>query len=241
MGSLLLSAMAKTVALIPLRGGSKSIPRKNIMEVAGKPLCFWVIDECLKSGIFDKVYISTEDSEIAVMVYTEYITDPRVIVIKRPKELATDTATTESVILHFTELIDYNILFTVQATSPLTRAKDFSNAMFQFALYDYDSMFSGVEIKNFLWIDDSIETRPLNYHPYARPMRQEREEDPYDLPEIAENGAFYVTKKETFMEHKCRLDGRIGCYLMSAEHIFELDEPEDLRIITKLLELRNYV
>jgi len=232
MGSLLLSAMAKTVALIPLRGGSKSIPRKNIMEVAGKPLCFWVIEECLKSEVFDKVYISTEDKAIGLLIHEHF---PEVGIIKRPDELATDSATTESVMLNFAECVEFGILFMVQATSPLTQSTDFKNAMFQFALYNYDSVFSGVELNNFFWKDDTIEVKPLNYHPHARPMRQDR----YDLPYIAENGAFYITKRETLIKYKNRLGGKVGCYLMGAEHIFELDEVEDLRIITKLLELRN--
>lgn len=230
--------MAKTVALIPLRGGSKSIPKKNIKEIAGKPLCFWVINECVISELFDKVYISTEDNDIAALIQSHYypLTD-KVIIINRPKDLATDTATTESVMLHFAELIDFDVVFTIQVTSPLTTTDDFKSALFDFALRGYDSMFTGVLMdKRFVWeYRGMFDVTPLNYTPSKRPMRQEMTE----FPKIIENGAFYITKQNALLKSKCRLSGKIGCYMMENQHLFELDEPEDWKLIEQLLELRK--
>ena len=87
----------KYTAFIPLRGGSKSIPRKNIKNFCGRPLCFWTIEAALKSNVFDKVVVSTEDLEISNVVL-EYF-GASVLIDKRPSSLAKDETSTEDVII----------------------------------------------------------------------------------------------------------------------------------------------
>ena len=84
-------------ALIPLRGGSKSIPKKNIKLIANKPLCYWTIYAAIKSPLIDNVYISTDSKEI-IDVIQSFNFDIKIIL--RPNELATDTASTEDVMIH---------------------------------------------------------------------------------------------------------------------------------------------
>src|SRR5215510_9468974 len=117
------------VALVPLRGGSKSIPGKNIRDLAGKPMCAWVLEQALLASCIDRVFVSTESPEIAETVRR---IDERIDVVERPSELAQDTSSTESVMLHFAGFVPFDCLFTIQATSPLTRAADLEAAFDQF-------------------------------------------------------------------------------------------------------------
>lgn len=203
-----------TVALIPLRGGSKSIPKKNIKLLAGKPLCAWVL-EVATSARLDAVFVSTECPEIANLVENLNL---GVEIIKRPVELATDEASTEAVMLHFMEQRSFDRLVTIQATSPLLQTNDLDAALEQFEHKALDSMLSAVRTKRFFWNDDAT---PINYNPMHRPRRQ-------DFPgTLMENGAFYITSRKVLQRHQCRLGGNIGIYEMEEITALEIDEPED--------------
>ena len=113
-----------SVALIPARGGSKRIPRKNIKYFCGKPIIAYSIDAALKSGCFDKVVVSTDDEEIAA-VAKEYGAE---VPFLRPKDISNDFATTKDVINHFLGYLrendfDYDYLCTIYATAPLLQEK----------------------------------------------------------------------------------------------------------------------
>lgn len=205
------------IALIPLRGGSKSIPLKNIKEMAGKPLCAWVIQAAKHSMLFRQIIVSTDHEGIA-----EIADMWGARVIMRPAELATDTATTESVMLHIAQKVDFDVLCTIQATSPLTDIKDLINGFCEFE--NYDSLFSGHRVKKFFWTDD---LKPINYNPLHRPMRQEWEGT------IVENGAFYFTKRSVLEKHKCRLGGKIGAYIMP--NSVDIDTMQDWELAEKYL------
>lgn len=207
---------AKIVALVPMRGGSKSIPRKNIKELAGKPLCFWILRAASDSRHIDEVWVSTDDAEIKNTVLSFGL--PKVRVIDRPAELATDTATTESVMLHFAEHADFDVLALVQATSPATTSEDLDGAVEKFFTDGCDSLFSGVLYKRFFWTPDA---KSLNYDYRARPRRQDF------AGVVHENGAFYLTAREILLKNKCRLGGRIGIYLLPEERAIDIDEPSD--------------
>lgn len=220
--------MTKSVALVPLRGGSKSIHRKNIKIIAGKPLCGWVLDAAYKAGIFDQIYVSTEDKEIASVVDS---LNMGVKIIDRPAALAGDKATTESVMIHFAKIIDFDVLTTIQATSPLVQAVDFVEAMKQFENEQLDALLTAVWLNRFIW---SPEGKPLNYDPLKRPMRQEFKAS------LMENGAFYITRKAVLDQYKSRLGGKIGIYKMPAESAVEIDEPEDWYAVEAILKKRSY-
>lgn len=215
------------IALIPLRGDSKSIPKKNIKTIAGKPLFAWVLAAARNSLNIDAVFVSTESDEIAQMVH--YL-DLDVGVIPRPIDLATDHASTESVMLHFMNEVNFDLLVTIQATSPLLTACDLDRALLQFQDSQLDSMLSAVRTKRFFW-DESC--KPINYDPLYRPRRQDF------LGTFMENGAFYITKKNVLKTYKCRLGGKIGIYEMDEFSAFEIDEPGDWERVEKILLTRT--
>lgn len=217
----------KIVALIPLRGGSKSIPHKNIKPIAGKPLCYWVCRAAAHAKTIDEVYVSTEDEKIKRTVLSFGL---NVKVIDRPKRLATDTASTEAVMLHFMNSVAFDILVTIQATSPLTQGRDLDNALKLFNATRLDSLVTGVGTKRFYW---SLNGRPLNYDFKKRPRRQEF------AGSIMENGAFYITKKKILKKFKNRLGDKIGVYQMTSAHAREIDETEDFAFIEKILKMRE--
>ena len=214
------------VALIPLRGGSKSIPQKNIKEIAGKPLCAWVLEAAVNAKLIDEVYVSTDSKDIKAAVKK---LDLEVTVINRPPELATDEASTESVIKHFMTHVSFDKLVTIQATSPLLTNKNLDRALEFFESDKLDSMLSAVRIKRFFWTEDGV---PLNYDPMKRPRRQDCS------GVMMENGAFYVTERRILEASGCRLGGRIGVFEMPEQTSVEVDEPGDWKIVKRLLEVR---
>jgi YrbI family 3-deoxy-D-manno-octulosonate 8-phosphate phosphatase len=218
-----------TIALVPLRGGSKSMPLKNIRPIAGKPLCVWVLEAALESGVFESVVVSTDDDRIADLVRARM---PAVKIIRRPAELATDTASTESVMLHAAAELPFDALCTIQATSPLTSAEDFRAAHRLFVKSRADSLLTAVRMKRFFWEDEGS---PLNYDPKHRPMRQTFKGT------LMENGAFYFTTRELLEQKGCRLGGKVEIYEMKDETSTELDEPADWRIVERHLWLRSRV
>lgn len=211
-------------ALIPLRGGSKSIPYKNIKLLAGKPLFAWCADAALKSGLFSDVYVSTDDEKIKECVQNHF---PEIHVLHRPGHLASDTASTESVMLHFAQKIDFDVLCLIQATSPLTTSSDFTKAYKIFENQNADSLVTGVENKRFFWNDNG---KPINYDPLNRPRRQDFSGS------IMENGAFYFTKKEILLKYKSRLAGKIAVYKMKDITAQEIDEPSDWNTVASYLK-----
>jgi N-acylneuraminate cytidylyltransferase len=211
------------IALIPLRDGSKSISKKNIKLLAGRPLCAWALEAVARCESINSVFVSTDSDEIADVVQGLGL---GIQVISRPKEFATDEASTEVVMLHFMRNVDFDALVTIQATSPLLSASDLDRALVQFRVQRLDSMLSAVRTKRFFWHDDAT---PINYDPLHRPRRQ-------DFPgTLMENGAFYVTCREILQRHKCRLGGKVGIYEMDESTAIEIDEPEDWERVEKLL------
>lgn len=219
--------MNNTVALVPLRGGSKSISKKNIKLIAGKPLCAWVLEAACKAEAFQKVFASTEDEEIAEVVNSLNL---NVEILKRPVELAGDDTTTEAVMLHFANEVDFDVLATIQATSPLVRPADFRGAMEKFTAEELDSLLTAVRVKRFFWNESG---EPLNYDPIKRPMRQ------HFTGSFMENGAFYYTRKTVLDKYQTRLGGKIGIYEMPADTAVEIDEPEDWTCVEELLNRRK--
>jgi len=217
----------KIVALVPLRGGSKSIPHKNIKPIAGKPLCLWVLEAASSSKMIEEVYVST-DSEKIINVVTGSLLPLKIL--KRDPSLATDTAPTISVMLDFMNKIDFDILVTIQATSPLTRTEDLDSAIKYFLDNNFDSLLTGVRVKRFFWSNDN---KPVNYDPKNRPRRQD-----FD-GWIMENGAFYIIKKDILKKEKSSLGGKIGIYKMPAETSFDIDEPMDWKIVEWILLEKN--
>ncbi len=219
------------VALIPLRGGSKSIPDKNVRRIAGKALCLWTIEAASKAASIDAVFVATDSEKIRAVVEAAGL--PKVSVIGRSAETATDTASTESVMLEFAEQRDFENLILIQATSPLLESKDLEGGISLFESSKADSLLSVVPQKRFIWNpSEGGLSLPQNYDPTKRPRRQD-----FSAYQV-ENGAFYISGREGLMRTKSRLFGNIAAFEMGEETFHELDEPVDFVIIEKFLESR---
>lgn len=215
--------MGKKIAFIPVRGGSKSIPLKNIKEFHGKPLVYWCTKSLVDSKAFDRVIIFTDSEEIKKVV--DQFNFESVEIIERSPESASDQASTEMAMLEFInkeKLNDDDIFCLTQATSPFTKAEDFSAAMKLMDNPKIDSVLSVVQYKRFFWekkSDDSSE--PINYDFTNRPRRQ-------DFEGISmENGAFYINTVGNIVKNQCRLSGKVHTFEMPEYTATELDEPHD--------------
>ncbi len=220
------------VAFIPVRGGSKSIPLKNIKNIAGHPLVYWTAKAANDCKNIDAVYVATDSEEIKNVVNGFGL--PKVSVIDRSKESATDSASTESAMLEFASKYEFDNLYLIQATSPLLTAYDLEQGYAIFENEDTDSVLSVVRQKRFHWkCDDNGLVKPANYDVYHRPRRQEFE------GYLVENGAFYITSRKLLLDSKNRISGNIRAYEMDEATYFEIDEPSDWIIVEKLLEQRT--
>lgn len=217
------------VAFIPVRGGSKSIPLKNIKEIAGKPLVYWSLKAANDCEYIDKIYVAT-DSDIIKDTVNAFKME-KVIVIGRSEDTASDIASTESVMLEFAVNYQFDNIALIQATSPLLTVEDLKGG---FALYQQkntDSVLSVVRQKRFCWSEDEKGyAMPTNYDIYHRPRRQEF--DGY----LVENGAFYITSRDALLATQNRISGRIRFYEMDESTYFEIDEASDWIIIEEQLK-----
>ena len=128
----------RIVCIIPARGGSKRIPQKNIMKFCGKQLIAWSIEQAKASRYIDEVYVSSDDDEI-LKVSKEHSAS----IIKRPKELATDSSISEDALLHALDYMDNpDVVVFLQATSSVRQTKDIEDALTHFITRDADSLFS---------------------------------------------------------------------------------------------------
>ncbi|HHW69917.1 MAG TPA: N-acylneuraminate cytidylyltransferase [Clostridiales bacterium] len=222
----------ETVALIPARGGSKSIPLKNIKLFHGRPLIYWTLDAAVNNDLIDHVFVATDNETIKETV--EQYSSDKVTVVSRSEYTATDTAPTELVMLEFSNNYNFNTMVLIQATSPLLTEYDLDKGLRLYRNGVYDSIISVVRQKRFIWekIDDKT-IKPANYDPKNRPRRQDF--DGF----LVENGAFYITSREKLLETKCRISGRIGYVEMVEDSYFEVDEPSDWIIIERLLDKRE--
>lgn len=211
------------VALIPLRGGSRSIPRKNIRGLAGRPLCDWAIRSALDSGVFSAVWVSTDDEEIAGAAAKSGAR-----VHWRAPQTATDKASSETALVEFLSVHpEVQVLALVQATSPLTHPEHFQEAWKRFLAERADSLVTVTREHRFRW---SGEGKPLNYDPAERPRRQDWK------GELVENGAFYFTRRALLESPRpCRLGGKTVVYEMPSWTAFEADQEEDWIILESLV------
>lgn len=222
------------VAFIPVRGGSKSIPLKNIKEIAGKPLVYWTAKAASDCGFIDEIYVATDSPVIKHVV--EKLDLKKVIVIERSADTATDYASTESAMIEFARSYEFDNIVLIQATSPLLTSKDLDNGFEMYNMKGTDSVLSAVRQKRFQWeTDQRGYAVPTNYDYRERPRRQDFE------GYLVENGAFYITSREAFLKSQNRMSGNIRICEMEESSYFEIDEPCDWEIVEKLLYERTKI
>lgn len=219
--------MGKIIAFIPVRGGSKSIPLKNIKSFCGKPLVYWNIAALEATTAVDEIIVATDSEEIVAAI--SQFDFKKVTVYSRAAENATDTASTESVMLEYInnkDLAADDLFMLVQATSPLTASKHFSEAINLYRSANYLSLLTCVRIKRFFWYKDGT---PKNYNVFKRPRRQEFE------GELMENGAFYISTIDAIRESRNRISGKTGIYEMPEYTAVEIDEEDDWHLAENLM------
>jgi len=220
-------AEKKKIGFIPLRKNSKGIPNKNKKKLLGRPLFTWVLNEAIFSDL-DQVYIFTDDEDIIAYTELHFKWSPKVICLQRSPENASDSASTEAAMLEFCDKVkaDFEVICLLQATSPLTRRQDINNALNTLINKDFDAVLSLVNTHRFIW---SKEGESLNYDFKNRPRRQDFE------GLLIENGAVYCTSRESLLQSKNRLSGKIGTIEMPEESLVEIDSETDWLLVEQLL------
>ena len=222
------------IAFIPVRGGSKSIPLKNIKLLKGKPLVYWTAHSAQMAKCIDKLIIATDSEKIKSTVISFDFS--KLEVFDRDAKNASDTSSTESVMLEYinkSDLDDNDLFFLIQATSPMLKAEHIDGMYNEFVNNDSDSMFTGVLEKQFHWGVNENGLKPVNYDYRKRPRRQDFE------GLIAENGACYINSVGNIKRDKCRLSGKITAYELPSYTAYEIDEPTDWIIVEELMKKIN--
>lgn len=214
-------------AFIPVRGGSKSIPLKNIKLFCGKPLVCWNIEALENCDEIDEIIVATDSDKIEETVAARHYKKTKIY--RRSAQNACDTASTESVMLEyiaFAQMPADQTFMLVQATSPLTQSEHFTEAMKMYKSGRYDSILTCVRNFRFFWNSDGTS---MNYDYKNRPRRQN-----FDGM-LMENGAFYINSVKNILASGNRLSGHIGIYEMPEYTATEIDEPDDWIILEKMM------
>ena len=218
-------------AFIPVRGGSKGLPGKNIMEFMGEPLITRAVRIALKTNIFDEVIVNTDDATIA-----DIATDAGASVIIREDEMGSDTAEVDPLIVwtinnyqHQFLHIENSLITLLYCTAPLRKTSDIVATCNLVASGDFDSSLSLCETSDYLWAKDGDVFIPQNYDPSSRAARQTE-----SWNQFKENKAVYCFKAKEIMKSKCRLNGRVGAHLMPETRSIDVDTLNDFKLAESL-------
>ena len=223
--------MNKTfLAIIPARGGSKRLPQKNILDLCGKPLISWSIEAALKSKYISKVVVSSDDEEI-LNISSNFGAD----IIKRPYELANDTATTFDAIKHtINNLEKYDYIVLLQPTSPLRNENQIDEAIELLEEKQADAIVSVCEMDHSpLW--SNTLPKDGNMNNFLRDeVLNKRSQDLEKYYRV--NGAVYICKTDKLLENKSFfLKDNIFAYIMDKKNSIDIDEEIDFEIAKVLI------
>lgn len=226
------------LAIIPARGGSKRVPRKNALNLAGKPLIAWTIETSSHSNYIDRTIVSTDDDEIA-SISEQYGAD---VPFLRPNELASDEASSVDVVLHSIHKIaaegeQYDYVILLQPTSPLRNVEDVDGALEQLIRNDDDCVISVCEAEHSpLWAN----TLPKSQSMIGFLSKETINIRSQDLPTFYRlNGAIYIIsvsvllglKKPSFF-----LDKNVSAYLMPPARSIDIDSNLDFMMAEFFLD-----
>lgn len=221
------------IALIPARGGSKGVHKKNIRLVGGKPLIAWTIEAAKKSKYIDRIVVSTDDREIATVSR-----DYHVEILERPKELAKDDTPGIDVVIHaLTNIQGYTHVVLLQPTSPLRTVEDIDHCI-EICLHDRaEACVSVCEAGTppywMYTIDEHKRLTPFVPNVKTYTQRQ-------IVPKVYSlNGAVYVANVNWLLKTKTFLTEQTLSYIMPQERSIDIDTPFDLEIADYLLRKVN--
>ena len=218
------------LAIIPARGGSKRLPRKNILNLCGKPLISWSIEAGLKSKYIDKVVVSSDDTEIL-----NISNELKVQVIKRPDELASDTSTSFDAVKHAIDNLEsYEYILLLQPTSPLRNENHIDKAIEFLEEKNADAVVSVCEMNhNLLWsntLDDSLSMEGF----ISDNLLSNRSKDLKKRYRL--NGAIYLCKTDKLLKEKSFfLKKNIFAYVMNSNNSIDIDTKEDFELASLYL------
>ncbi|WP_418345008.1 cytidylyltransferase domain-containing protein [Rhodococcus pyridinivorans] len=212
------------IAIIPARGGSKGIPKKNLQKVGGRELIVRAIEACRSAQRITTVIVSTDDDTIARVARSAGAE-----VHMRPDDLATDTASSESALLHVLDAVQRqartpDVVAFVQCTSPFIRAIDLDGAIAQLWESAADTVISVTPSHRFIWEFDAGQLRGVNHDGITRKRRQDLKQ------QYLETGAFYILRTSGFIEKKTRFFGKTEAFVVPEWTAHEIDTPDDLEI-----------
>ena len=223
-----------TLAIIPARGGSKGIPRKNVAMLCGKPLIAWSIAAALQADSVNRVAVSTDHLEIG-HVARQHGAE----VFWRPPEISGDCATSEEALLDCLQQLEASeryrpdtIVF-LQCTSPLTQAADIDGTVQTMCQQNADTAVAVVDFHYFLWQEAEGQLNGINHDKHVRSMRQQVSGN------FLEAGAVYTMKTDGFLQHRHRFFGKTVGYETPRERCWEIDDPIDLKIADFMLRERE--
>ncbi|WP_289140212.1 cytidylyltransferase domain-containing protein [uncultured Brevibacillus sp.] len=224
----------KVLAIIPARGGSKGVPRKNVRELAGKPLIAWTIEAGKKSTYIDELIVSSEDAEI-IGVAEQYGAH---VPFVRPKHLAADGTPGLDPVFHaLTELPDYDYVVLLQPTSPLRLTEDIDRCIEQVLNSGVPAAVSVTEPeKSPYWMYTLQENRlmkPLIAQEEVPVRRQ-------DLPPVyALNGAVYVAEVEWLWKSKSFVTEETSAFIMPKSRSYDIDTEDDFLLCEWMINKEN--
>lgn len=218
----------KILAIIPARGGSKGVPRKNIRDLAGKPLIAWTIEEAKRSKYIDRLILSSEDDEI-IEVAKQYGCE---VPFKRPLELAQDDTPGIEPVLHAIEQCPgYDYVVLLQPTSPLRTAEDIDGCIEKLLNSDADFCVSVTEPdKSPYWMYTLENERLIPLLPQEEFVARRQE-----LPKVyALNGAVYVGKQDALLKSKSFIMDSTLISVMNRKNSVDIDTELDFELCSYL-------
>ncbi|MBH5401193.1 acylneuraminate cytidylyltransferase family protein [Bradyrhizobium sp. CNPSo 4010] len=225
----------KTLAVIAARGGSKGIPHKNLLDLCGKPLIAWTVEQARAARGVDVVAVSSDSD--AILAAAEVA---GAIGVRRPDDISGDLASSESAWLHALDATEaqmgrFERVVALQATSPIREPSDIENALATFDRDHLDSLLSVCEVEDYFnWRIGASGPEPINYDHRNRRMRQQIEK------RYLENGSFYVLIPSLLREQNNRLGGKIGFHVMDRHKMFQIDRPEDVKLCAAIMRSYGY-
>lgn len=225
------------LAIIPARGGSKRLPRKNVLDLCGKPLIAWSIEAGLKSQYVDKIVVTSDDDEI-LEISEKFGAN----IIKRPDELASDASTTFDAIKHSINNVEkYDYIVLLQPTSPLRNSKNIDEAIELLESKNADAVVSVCEMDHSpLWSNTLPENGNMNNF-LKDEILNKRSQDIEKYYRL--NGAIYICKTDKLLEEKSfMLKHNIFAYVMNRMNSVDIDEDIDFKVAKTLIcSLKNII
>lgn len=213
----------KVVALVPIKLNSQRLPQKNILPIAGRPLCWHICNSLLKAKGIDEVYVYCSNEEVK-----KYIPDG-ILYKKREKWLDEDNVKGFDIYREFIREVDADVYILAHTTSPFIKVSSIENALAHVLSGENDSAFSAERVQTFAW----YKNKPINYNLNDVPRTQDME------PIWVETSAFYMFRKEIFIEHNRRIGFQPYIQEVTGSESIDIDEKKDYELACKLAEIEG--